>query len=97
MKTTTLALGALASALLASATAVSADEMPARERCYGVALAGHNDCAAGPGTSCAGTSRTDYQGGAWKYVAKDSCVRMGGTLTAHGGNARPVQQADHAM
>ena len=43
------------------------------EKCYGVAKAGENDCAAGPGTSCAGTSTRDYQGDAWKLVKKDSC------------------------
>ncbi|WP_194953969.1 BufA1 family periplasmic bufferin-type metallophore [Sphingopyxis solisilvae] len=60
------------------------------EKCYGVSLKGQNDCAAGPGTSCAGTSTVDYQGNAWKSVAKGSCVKMGGTLTAHKGNAKPV-------
>ena len=45
----------------------------AKEKCYGVAKAGKNDCAAGPGTSCAGTSTKDYQGNAWKYVAKGTC------------------------
>jgi uncharacterized membrane protein len=43
------------------------------EKCYGVAKAGENDCAAGPGTSCAGTSTRDYQGDAWKLVEKGSC------------------------
>ena len=38
------------------------------EKCYGVSMAGKNDCAAGPGTSCAGTSKKDYQGNAWKHV-----------------------------
>ncbi len=91
-------LGALAVALVASASAASADA-PAQqnERCYGVAMAGRNDCAAGPGTSCAGTSRVDYQGNAWKYVPRGTCVPMGGTLSAHAGNARPVPQAAHAM
>jgi len=62
----------------------------AKEKCYGVALKGKNDCAAGPGTSCAGTSTVDYQGNAWKNVPKGSCVKMGGTLAAHKGNAKPV-------
>ena len=39
------------------------------EKCYGVSMAGKNDCAAGPGTTCAGTSKVDYQGNAWKNVA----------------------------
>ena len=46
----------------------------AKEKCYGVALAGKNDCAAGAGTSCAGTSKVDYHGEAWKYVPAGTCV-----------------------
>jgi uncharacterized membrane protein len=46
------------------------------DKCYGVSLAGKNDCAAGPGTTCAGTSKVDYQGNAWKYVAKGTCATM---------------------
>ncbi|CAG1004925.1 hypothetical protein BURK1_03156 [Burkholderiales bacterium] len=46
------------------------------EKCYGVSMAGKNDCAAGPGTTCAGTSKVDYQGNAWKYVPKGSCRTM---------------------
>ena len=42
-------------------------------KCFGVSLAGENDCAAGPGTSCAGTSVIDYQGNAWTYVDAGSC------------------------
>ena len=54
----------------------SADEMAATEKCYGVALAGQNDCAAGPGTTCAGTSTIDYQGNAWKAVPAGTCATM---------------------
>jgi uncharacterized membrane protein len=59
-------------------TEASADKV----KCYGIAMAGENDCAAGPGTSCAGTSKVDYQGNAWKYVegGEDSCNELGGTL-----------------
>jgi uncharacterized membrane protein len=46
------------------------------EKCYGVALAGKNDCAAGPGTTCQGTSTVDYQGNAWKFVAGGTCTTM---------------------
>lgn len=80
MKATSIAgLGALA--LAASVTASLADapasaQAGAKERCYGVALAGKNDCAAGPGTSCAGTSTRDYQGDAWKYVDKGTCTSI---------------------
>ena len=37
---------------------------------------GPNDCAAGPGTTCAGTSKVDYQGNAWKLVPKGTCTTM---------------------
>jgi len=46
------------------------------EKCYGVAKAGQNDCKAGPGTTCAGTSKVDYDGKAFKEVAKGSCVTI---------------------
>ncbi|WP_254791969.1 DUF2282 domain-containing protein [Achromobacter sp. NFACC18-2] len=46
------------------------------EKCYGVALKGQNDCFAGAGTSCAGTSTVDYQGNAWKLVAKGTCTTI---------------------
>lgn len=87
---TTAAAAALAAAATMSLSATAAQAAGAKEKCYGVALAGKNDCAAGPGTSCAGTSTVDYQGNAWKLVTKGSCVKMGGTLTAHKGNAKPV-------
>ncbi len=46
------------------------------EKCYGVAKAGKNDCAAGPGTSCAGTSTRDYQGNSWKLVPAGTCSKI---------------------
>lgn len=46
------------------------------EQCYGVALKGQNDCYAGPGTTCAGTSSSDYQGNSFKLVAKGTCTTM---------------------
>ena len=63
--------------------------MKAKEKCYGVAMAGKNDCAGGPGTSCAGSSTVDYQGNAWKYVAKGTCTDMGGSLSPKEGNMAP--------
>jgi uncharacterized membrane protein len=86
-----LKFGAIATALIATAGVAQADSMKsgAKEKCYGVSLKGGNDCAAGPGTSCAGTSTTDYQGNAWKYVAKGACVKMGGSLIAKAGNMAP--------
>ena len=46
------------------------------DKCYGVALKGQNDCFAGAGTSCAGTSKADYEGNAWKLVPKGTCEAM---------------------
>ena len=48
----------------------------AKEKCYGVSLAGKNDCAAGPGTTCAGTSTVDYQGNAWTLVDTGTCAEF---------------------
>jgi uncharacterized membrane protein len=64
---------AFGSALAAAATTTPATAA-AKEKCYGVSLKGENDCAAGPGTTCAATSKVDYQGNAWKLVNKGSCV-----------------------
>lgn len=80
MNRTTFAATALALAALAAGAAQAQDKGASikgeKERCYGVSLAGKNDCQAGPGTTCAGTSKTDYQGNAWKYVAKGTCTTM---------------------
>ena len=71
----TLAIaGAVAAAVSAHAT--TAVNAQATEKCYGVSLAGANDCAAGPGTTCAGTAKVDYQGNAWKTVAAGTCATM---------------------
>jgi uncharacterized membrane protein len=53
----------------------AAQTRPAMEKCYGIARAGKNDCKAGAGTSCAGTSTVDYQGNAWKLVKAGTCVK----------------------
>ena len=45
-----------------------------KEKCFGVALKGQNDCAAGPGTTCQGTSTVDFQGNAWKFVQGGTCA-----------------------
>ena len=47
-----------------------------KEKCFGVALKGQNDCAAGPGTTCQGTSTVDFQGNAWKFVEGGSCMSI---------------------
>ena len=80
MKSRNLAVTAIALAALASGAALAQDKTDmkegAMEKCYGVSLAGKNDCAAGPGTSCAGTSKKDYQGNAWKHVPKGTCTSI---------------------
>ncbi|KAG9610112.1 hypothetical protein KCV01_g3344, partial [Aureobasidium melanogenum] len=68
----TLALG-----LATIATGVHADDAKKpMEKCFGVAQAGKNDCAAGPGTTCAGTAKKDYQGNAWVLVEKGTCTSI---------------------
>jgi len=70
--------GTLAAALAVASAAKAgpAPMQPGADKCYGVALAGKNDCAAGAGTTCAGTSKVDYDTKAWKYVAKGTCEGM---------------------
>ena len=68
--------GAAAAFVSTAAMAGPVKPQPSKDKCYGVSLAGKNDCAAGAGTSCAGTSKRDYQGNAWKYVAKGTCTKI---------------------
>ncbi len=73
-----LALAAALGSVLAitAAPAYAAEKAAAaQEKCFGVALSGKNDCAAGAGTSCAGSSKTDYQSNAWKYVPAGTCTK----------------------
>lgn len=67
-------VAALGSAMSASASAHMEQGAKGKEKCYGVSLAGKNDCAAGPGTSCAGSSKVDYQPSAWRLVPAGTCV-----------------------
>ena len=77
MKISTIAMAGAAAALVSTAgLAGPVKPQPSKEKCYGISLAGKNDCAAGAGTSCAGTSKRDYQGNAWKYVAKGTCASI---------------------
>ena len=84
MKIANIAIVGAAAALVSSA-AVAAPAAPqsGKDKCFGVSLAGKNDCAAGAGTSCAGTSKKDYAGNAWKYVAKGTCTAIN-TPKGHG-------------
>jgi len=65
----------------------------AKEKCYGVSLAGKNDCAAGPGTSCSGTSVVDYQGNAWKYVDAGTCETLERGDTGTFGSLTAIEEA----
>ena len=94
MNRQTLALtlaGSLAAALATAATAapLPAEKMVGMEKCYGIALKGQNDCAAGPGTTCAGTSTMDYQGNAWKAVPAGTCTGM--NVEGHMGMLEPMK------
>jgi len=85
MKASSLTFAALALAALTSGAAMAQAQngdmksdmaQPKMEKCFGVAMAGKNDCAAGPGTTCAGTSKMDYQSNSWKYVPAGTCTSM---------------------
>jgi len=78
-QTLSLALaGSIATALvtIAASAPLPAEKMVGMEKCYGIALKGQNDCAAGAGTTCAGTSTMDYDGAHWKAVPKGTCTTM---------------------
>ena len=71
----TLAL-ALGTALTLAQPQTQSTEMGMdKEKCFGVAMKGKNDCAAGAGTTCAGTAVRDHQGNSWKFVAKGTCEK----------------------
>ena len=86
--TASTVLGALALAAAMAGSASAADNMPmmrkpvtmaqmaGNEKCYGVAKAHENDCKAGPGTTCAGTSKVNYQGNAWSLVKAGTCTTI---------------------
>lgn len=71
------------------AAEVASAETGSKEKCFGVALAGQNDCAAGAGTSCAGTSTTDYQGNAWSLVEEGTCLDIE-TPAGHNGSMEAI-------
>ena len=76
---------ALGAALTVAATPVAAqDKMADKEKCYGVAMKGKNDCKAGAGTSCAGSSKMDHQGNAWSFMPKGTCEKTASTTSPTG-------------
>jgi uncharacterized membrane protein len=81
--------GSLAAATAALAAPLTPEQMAGNEKCYGIALKGQNDCAAGAGTTCAGTSTMDYQGNAWKAVPAGTCTSM--NVDGHQGMLEPMK------
>ena len=77
---------AISTAAITSATTAAA---AAKEKCFGVSKAGANDCAAGAGTTCAGTSTIDFQGNSWKYVDKGTCMSMN-VMGDRSGSLKPL-------
>lgn len=84
MTAASLALALGAAMTIAATPVVAQDKMMDKEKCYGVALKGKNDCKAGAGTSCAGTSKVDHQGNAWSMVPKGSCEKTASTTSPTG-------------
>ena len=77
MKISNIAMAGAIAALVSTASLASpVKPQPGKDKCFGISLAGKNDCAAGAGTTCAGTSKKDYAGNAWKYVAKGTCTAI---------------------
>ncbi len=77
MKSTTTAAFVAGAVAAAIAGSVTTPAHAANEKCYGISLAGQNDCKAGPGTTCAGSSTVDYQGNAWTLVPEGTCENYG--------------------
>jgi uncharacterized membrane protein len=76
-----LALGSALSIAALPTTAQAADNM---EKCFGVAMKGKNDCAAGADTTCAGTAKVDHQANAWKLVPKGTCEKTASSTSPTG-------------
>lgn len=88
---------ALAAAVAGALSLVASPAFAAegtKEKCYGVAKAGENDCASSAGThSCSGHSTTDYDGRNWKYTPKGTCEKLGGKLEAFQGQGQPAKSS----
>jgi uncharacterized membrane protein len=85
----TTALATIASAAPLTKAEGDAAVAAHKEKCFGVALKGQNDCAAGPGTTCQGTSTTDFQGNSWKFVQGGTCANIEVPGGKHG-SLKPV-------
>ncbi len=84
LSASTLALAFGAAMTLSAAVSHAEDGAMAKEKCYGVAMKGKNDCKAGAGTSCAGSSKKDYEGSAWKFVPAGTCEKTASTTSPTG-------------
>ncbi|MFM7202029.1 MAG: DUF2282 domain-containing protein [Myxococcota bacterium] len=72
-------IAAALTGLALAATDTPAQAQSSKEKCYGIAKAGKNDCAAADGThSCAGQAKVNNSPYDWKYVAKGTCTKEGG-------------------
>ena len=80
----TAALGSAAFAAPLTKAEESAAQAAGKQKCYGVALKAQNDCAAGPGTTCQGTSTVDFQGNSWKFVQGGTCAKIAVPGGKHG-------------
>jgi len=78
MNTKTAAISLLLASAMTTAlgTLTASAQESTKEKCYGVSLKGQNDCAAGAGTTCAATAKTDYQGNSWRLVPKGTCTSI---------------------
>lgn len=86
----------LGAAFSAPAAAQDKPAMADKEKCFGVALKGKNDCAAGAGTTCAGTSKVDHQANAWSPVPKGTCEKTT-SKTSPTGNGQMMAFTPKAM
>jgi len=92
-KTLALPLAASLATALTLAGGYAHAQSATMEKCFGVALAGQNDCGAGPGTTCSGTSTVDFQGNAWKLVPAGTCV----TMEKEGGRMGSLEALDRDL
>jgi uncharacterized membrane protein len=88
MKPSQLVITAAIAGLLSATSGIAAaQDAPKKEKCFGVAKAGKNDCGTSK-HSCAGQAKTDNLPEEWKYVEKGSCEKMGGKLKSPEGDAK---------
>jgi uncharacterized membrane protein len=80
----TLLMSAVAGVLAVGLAQAAEDAKAPKEKCYGIAKAGQNDCGTARHT-CAGKSAKDNAPDEWKYVAKGTCEKLGGKATAPDG------------